>query len=52
MGKAAGVDARVRRRSAATCILTLTLSREKIAEITFFSDPSLVTGLGLPRQIE
>jgi RNA polymerase sigma-70 factor (ECF subfamily) len=32
-------------------MLALTLSGEQIAEITFFSDPSLVGRFGLPRQI-
>jgi RNA polymerase sigma-70 factor (ECF subfamily) len=32
-------------------MLALTLSGEQIAEITFFSDPSLVRRFGLPRQI-
>jgi RNA polymerase sigma-70 factor (ECF subfamily) len=32
-------------------MLVLTLSGEQIAEITFFSDPSLVGRFGLPRQI-
>ena len=32
-------------------VLALTLSGEQIAEITFFSDPSLVNRFGLPRQI-
>jgi RNA polymerase sigma-70 factor (ECF subfamily) len=32
-------------------MLTVTLSGEQIAEITFFSDPSLVGRFGLPRQI-
>jgi RNA polymerase sigma-70 factor (TIGR02960 family) len=31
--------------------LALTLSGEQIAEMTFFSDPSLVSRFGLPRQI-
>jgi RNA polymerase sigma-70 factor, ECF subfamily len=32
-------------------LLALTLSGERIAEITAFSDPSLVARFGLPRQI-
>jgi RNA polymerase sigma-70 factor (ECF subfamily) len=32
-------------------VLVLTLSAEQIAELTFFSDPSLLGGFGLPRQI-
>jgi RNA polymerase sigma-70 factor (ECF subfamily) len=32
-------------------MLALTLSGEQIAEITFFSDPSLIERFGLPRQI-
>jgi RNA polymerase sigma-70 factor (TIGR02960 family) len=32
-------------------MLALTLSGEQVAEITFFSDPSLVGRFGLPRQI-
>jgi RNA polymerase sigma-70 factor (TIGR02960 family) len=38
-------------RSRAWGVLALTLSGEQIAEITFFSDPSLVGRFGLPRQI-
>jgi RNA polymerase sigma-70 factor (ECF subfamily) len=32
-------------------VLVLTLSREEVAELTFFSDPSLLGRFGLPRQI-
>ncbi len=32
-------------------VLALTLSGEQVAEITFFSDPSLLERFGLPRQI-
>jgi hypothetical protein len=32
-------------------VLALTLSGRLIAEITFFSDPSLIARFGLPRQI-
>jgi len=32
-------------------MLALRLSGEQIAEITLFSDPSLVARFGLPRQI-
>jgi RNA polymerase sigma-70 factor (TIGR02960 family) len=38
-------------RSRAWGMLALTLSGEQIAEMTFFSDPSLVGRFGLPRQI-
>jgi RNA polymerase sigma-70 factor (ECF subfamily) len=38
-------------RSRAWGLLVLTLSGEQIAEITFFSDPSLVVRFGLPRRI-
>jgi hypothetical protein len=32
-------------------MLALTLSGEQVAEITFFSNPSLVGRFGLPREI-
>jgi RNA polymerase sigma-70 factor (ECF subfamily) len=38
-------------RSRAWGVLVLTLIGEQIAELTFFSDPSLVARFGLPRQI-
>ena len=38
-------------RSRAWGMLALTLSGEQIAELTFFSDPSLVGRFGLPRRI-
>jgi RNA polymerase sigma-70 factor (ECF subfamily) len=32
-------------------MIVLTLSGDRIAEITFFSDPSLVSRFGLPRRL-